>query len=139
MGNIERYYGLHPKSVESVIIEDFELIAHRKQLHVRAEEADTVRGFATAIVEHVLGSGGAARSEGDGRRYSARERDQNLDAARKHARRIAERATERAKEGRAEVVVEEMLIGSQRIRYRTTSTLFKSLCPPPLPPICFEK
>lgn len=130
------YYGRTPQTVESAIIDDFERVAYRRGLRIRREEVETVRGFASAIVEHVLGRGGAGRIEAGGRRYSARERDQNLDSALRLARRVAERAVERARDGKAELIVEEMWIGSQRMRYRTTSLLFKSLCPPPLPPIC---
>lgn len=129
-------YGRSPYTVESAIIEDFELIAYRKGLRIRVEEVDRVRGFASAIAEHVLGRGGAGRLEESGRRYTARERDHNLDAARNLARRVAIRAAERAAHGKAEVIADEMWIGRQRMRYSTTSTLFSSLCPPPLPPIC---
>jgi hypothetical protein len=132
-------YGRSPYTVESAIIEDFELIAYRKGLRIRKEEVETVRGFASAIAEHVLGRGGAGRIEESGRRYTARERDSNLNTARSLARRVAVRAVERAVDGKAEVISEEMWIGRQRMRYSTTTALFKSLCPPPLPPICFDK
>jgi hypothetical protein len=137
--DLQNFYGRHPATVESAIIQDFELIALRKGLRIRAEEVDTVRGFVFAIVEHVLGGGGAGRIEESGRRYTARDRDNNLNAARGLARRVAIRAAERAREGNAEIVTEELYIGFQRMRYRTTSTLFSSLCPPPLPPICYNK
>jgi hypothetical protein len=136
MNSMNLYYGRTPQTVESAIIGDFERIAYRKGLRIRAEEVETVRGFASAIAEHILGRGGAGRIEDGGRRYSARERDRNLDSALRLARRVAERAVERAREGKAEMIVEEMWIGSQRMQYRTTSSLFGLLCPPPLPPIC---
>jgi len=136
MSSMNAYYGRTSQTVESAIISDFERIAYRRGLRIRAEEVATVRGFASAIAEHVLGRGGAGRVEAGGRRYSARERDQNLDSALRLARRVAERAVERAREGRAELIVEEMWIGSQRMQYHTTSSLFRLLCPPPLPPIC---
>jgi len=132
-------FGRNPRTVESEIIADFELIAYRKGLHIRREEADLIRGFVSRIVEDVLGQGGAGRVEDDRRRYTARERDDNLIHARQLARKVAQRATLRAREGNAEVISEELWIGQQRMRYRTTSRLFASLCPPPLPPICFNK
>lgn len=137
--DVRTFYGRHPATVKSAIIKDFELIAYRKGLRIRAEEADTVRGFASAIVEHVLGGGGAGRIEKSGRRYTSRERDHNLSAARGLARRVAIRAAERAREGNGEIITEDLYIGFQRMRYRTTSSLFLSLCPPPLPPICYNK
>lgn len=139
MNDTNAYYGRTPQTVESAILEDFERIAYRKGLRLRTEEVETVRGFASAIVEHVLARGGAGRIEAGGRRYSAKERDQNLGSALSLARRVAERAVERARDGKAEVIVEEMWIGSQRMQYRTTSHLFRSLCPPPLPPICTQQ
>ena len=129
-------FGRSRGSVESAIVADFEQVAYRRGLRIRNEEADVIRGFASTIAEHVLGRGGAGRREPDGRRYSARERDANLDSALRLARRVAERAVERARGGKAETVEEELWIGSQRMRYRTTSALFSTLCPPPLPPIC---
>jgi hypothetical protein len=132
-------FGLHPKSVESAIIADFEIIAYRRGLRIRAEEVPTVRGLALSIIEHILGRGGAGRLEPEGRRYSARERDQNLESARRLARRVAERAVIKAREGKAERITAELYVGSMRMHYSTSSALFKSLCPPPLPPICFDK
>jgi len=139
VSDIPKFYGLHPSAVESAIIGDFELIAYRKRLRVRREDAETIRNLAMSIVEYVLGGGGAGRVQDDGSRYSARERDRNLDDARRLGRKVALRAVERAREGKEEIIQEEIWIGAQRMKFRTSADLFKSLCPPPLPPICYEE
>ena len=48
--DVRTFYGRHPATVKSAIIKDFELIAYRKDSVSELEEADTVRGFASAIV-----------------------------------------------------------------------------------------
>ena len=139
-------FGLHYTSAESAIILEFETVALRRGIFIRQEEADRVRALAEFIVERICGGGGAGREEPSGRRYAARERDDNLKNAVRVARRLAIRTTERARDGLAEAVEDEFWIGDQRIRFRTTpglvpefsspSELFASLCPPPLPPFC---
>lgn len=136
---IARVYGISRQAAESQILLQFELVALRKGLIVRAEDAVTVRQFAVVIMEHVLGGGGAGREEPSGRRYTARERDANLVAACGFATRLAERCARRAREARSESgepAGEPFRCGDRVIRFRTDVQIFARLCPPPLPPIC---
>ncbi|MFP4361328.1 MAG: hypothetical protein ACLFTG_11710 [Alphaproteobacteria bacterium] len=136
---VARVYGISPQAAESQILLQFELVALRKGLVVRAEDAVTVREFAIAIMEHVLGAGGAGREEPSGRRYTARERDANLVAACGFAGRLAERCARRAREVKresGEPATELFRAGDRVIRLRTDARIFARLCPPPLPPIC---
>lgn len=132
---VQRVYGLHPTSVESQIIGVIESVSYRRGLHITAEQAPAIRGFAETIIEHILGGGGAGRVEPSGRIYSSKERDRNLKESCGFAKRVAERLVIRAREGNA-VFVDEMYIGDQRIRFRSNGDLVAGLCPPPLPPIC---
>ncbi|WP_148294009.1 hypothetical protein [Azospirillum sp. B4] len=54
MAVVEKVYGRRPSTVNSVIIADFELIAYRKGIRIAREEAQIIREFVDAIVDHVL-------------------------------------------------------------------------------------
>ena len=130
------FYGLHPSSVESSIISVFEHVVYGRGLYVQEQDAETIRNFAFLIADRILERGGAGRVEPTGRRYSQRERDHNLKKAHHLSRALANRVVERAREGHAEPVTGEMYVGDVSVWFRTSAVLFKSICPPPLPPFC---
>lgn len=132
---LQNVYGLHPSAVESQVILMMEMVAYRRGVLISGSDAQRIRGFADRIIDYVLGGGGAGRVEPTGRRYSARERDRNLQSTCQFAKKVAERMVVRAQEGLATSVA-EMYIGDRRIRYYSNDKLLAGLCPPPLPPIC---
>ncbi|WP_148293506.1 hypothetical protein [Azospirillum sp. B4] len=135
MAVVEKVYGRRPSTVNSVIIADFELIAYRKGIRIAREEAQIIREFVDAIVDHVLS--GYDSEDYEIKNINALEQERNLNRARAIMRKVAERILDRVKATQCYVDSAHSTVGSKKMRYLLNNEIFGSLCPPPLPPLCF--